>query len=91
MRFVIPLGLVYFAEYFINQGLVSHRGPSGVAARRRASLLVGAASIDSDHLGAFPDGAPVFPRLFPVPRGAVPLVSSPFRQNSEGITSAEAV
>lgn len=38
MRFVIPLGLVYFAEYFINQGLVSHRGPSGVTARHRANF-----------------------------------------------------
>ena len=23
LRFVVPLGVVYFAEYFINQGLVS--------------------------------------------------------------------
>lgn len=30
LRFVFPLGLVYFAEYFINQGLVSYLVPSGI-------------------------------------------------------------
>lgn len=30
LGFVFPLGLVYFAEYFINQGLVSSLVPSGI-------------------------------------------------------------
>lgn len=30
LGFVVPLGLVYFAEYFINQGMVSSLVPSGL-------------------------------------------------------------
>lgn len=30
LKFVLPLGLVYFAEYFINQGLVSASAPPSV-------------------------------------------------------------
>ncbi|KAG7219082.1 hypothetical protein CRUP_038142, partial [Coryphaenoides rupestris] len=34
LRFVVPLALVYYAEYFINQGLVSgHNTPNGLDLR----------------------------------------------------------
>ncbi|XP_029491166.1 battenin isoform X3 [Oncorhynchus nerka] len=39
LRFVVPLGVVYFAEYFINQGLVPDTVPGGGVGLAILSLL----------------------------------------------------
>lgn len=111
LKFVLPLGLVYFAEYFINQGLVSSLVPSSitftllyirtiwfrVTGGMRYNLYVCGARLNADVAGdntepwvmqmfLFPDGTPVFPKLFPVPCWAVSLVSWSYLL-SEGIVS----
>lgn len=87
LKFVFPLGLVYFAEYFINQGLVSS-GASHPSPCCSASLFL---VLDCQvwavfsptwrciyvRIDSFSDGTPVFPQVCPVPRWTIPLVSSP--------------
>lgn len=86
LKFVFPLGLVYFAEYFINQGLVSsgasHSSPC-CSARLFLVLDCKVWAISSPTwrciyvcINSFSDGTPVFPQVCPVPRWTVPLVSS---------------